>query len=138
LHSGIRKLIARATAAKWKPGAPGSPSDILKAETQLGITFPEDYRDYLAAGGLFQKNATPRGLWKLDEIVSLNRTMPIFRWFRGVVGIGNEGITVYGYDFRDTPILVSFALSASDWADVNEESKTFESWLQEALGFSEM
>lgn len=134
MHPGIRQLIARATAGKWRLGTPCTRGQILRAETQLRISFPEDYRDYLEAGGLAMKNTAPRGLWRLDELVSLNRTMPVFQWFRGIVGIGNEGFMVYGFDFRDSnPVVVSFGLSASDWADVTEEARSFEAWLSASL-----
>ncbi len=118
----------------WGPGAPVSPADLIKAESQLGVSFPEDYREFMMLGGLRSGNDAPRGLWPLADVVSLNGSMPVFRWYQGLVGIGNEGFMVYAFDFRSgPPKVVSLGLSSSNWSDVNLEAETFEAWLNQSL-----
>jgi hypothetical protein len=127
-------ILDRMKQAGWTPGPSASELQVADIEIELGVTFPPDYREFLmAAGGKPPKGAW-RGLWHIDDLISLNTNLPLFRWFGGLVGFGNEGFTVYAFDFRRTsPSVVSLGLSSSDWADAVPEADSFEEWLEETL-----
>ena len=115
-------------------GAPASEGEISASEHDLGIRFPPDYRTFLQAAGGKSKQKLWRGLWPVADLVSLNRTMPLFQWFGGLIGIGNEGFIVYALDFRNVfPVPVTVGLSSSDWEDVTPLADSFAEWLEETL-----
>jgi hypothetical protein len=126
----IERLLREAARKGWRSGVETSPAEIQRVEQELNVAFPEDYREFVRQGGL----EGFRGLWGPGDLVSLNRSMPVFKWFGGLVGIGNEGFNVYAYDFRSNPpIVVAVGWSSSDWADVTREADTFAQWLRESL-----
>lgn len=134
-HEGIRTYLQSLIGKSWRFGPAVTPGEILKAETMLGVSFPEDYREFLQMGGLRQGGEAFRGMWQVKDMVSLNQSMPVFKRFKGIVGIGNEGFMVYAFDFRySPPPVVSLGLSSSDWADITVEAATFEKWLRDSLG----
>jgi hypothetical protein len=118
-------------AVGWRPGEAVQELRVGAVEADLGIEFPADYRAFLLETGA----ARWRGLWGVDEIVSLNRTMPVFRAFRGIVGIGSEGFFVVAFDFRGPglPPLISVGLSSSDPDDIQKEADSFLEWLETTL-----
>jgi hypothetical protein len=132
--SGIEDLLLRVARAAGGETAGASGEAIDAAEAAFGVPFPEAYRRFLEVAGAPSKSAPWRGLWRVDELVSLNRSLPVFRWFGGLVGIGNEGFIVTALDYRGggDPPIVSVGLSSSDPADVTLLAETFEEWL--ALG----
>jgi len=122
-------------SAGWKPGEAAREIAISAAEIDLGVTLPSDYRAFLTEAGGSIAGDRWRGLWTVAEVVSLNRHMPVFRWFKGLVGIGNEGFLVYAIDFREPgpPPVVSVGLSSSDPEDIQREANSFLEWLEETL-----
>lgn len=127
--------LDRLRAAGWRAGRPLDPTRIEMAELELGLRLPEEYRDFLLAEGVDPPAPTWRGLWCVDQLISLNRHFPVFRWFGGLVGIGNEGFLVLALDFRrpDLTPVVSLGLSSSDWRDVDREGASFVEWLESTL-----
>ncbi|MGH7152082.1 MAG: SMI1/KNR4 family protein, partial [Planctomycetota bacterium] len=109
---------------------------IAAAEAELGVPFPAAYRRFLLLAGGANRAPAWRGLWRIDELVSLNRSLPVFRGFGGLLGVGNEGFLVYALDYRagaEDPPLVSVGLSSSDPSDVSRLAERFEDWLEETL-----
>ncbi|HET6202441.1 MAG TPA: SMI1/KNR4 family protein [Planctomycetota bacterium] len=113
-----------------------SEAAVEAAEGELGVPFPASYRRFLLLAGGASRAPGWRGLWRVDELVSLNRSLPLFQWFGGLVGVGNEGFLVYALDYRaegEEPPLVTLGLSSSDPADVTALAERFEDWLRETL-----
>lgn len=120
-------------AIGWRPGQAVRELRVGAIEIELGVSLPADYRVFLlemGGGGMRW-----RGLWDVEEIVPMNRSMPVFRWFRGIVGIGNEGFMVYALDYRrpGPPPVVTVGLSSSDPDDVQKEADSFLEWLEGTL-----
>jgi hypothetical protein len=131
----IHDLIKQMTELGWLPGSGATESDIVIAEMELNVMFPEDYKHFLMRTGGSPAKVPWKGLWTLNELVSLNKTMPIFKWFGGLVGIGNESFIVYAFDYRNgkRPGVVSLGLSSSDWNDVLLEAGSFTDWLKATI-----
>lgn len=113
-----------------------SEEEVAAAEAELGVPFPAGYRRFLLLAGGTSRSPAWRGLWRIDEIVSLNRSLPVFQWFGGLLGVGNEGFLVYALDYRaggEAPPLVSVGLSSSDPSDVSILAPRFEDWLEGTL-----
>ena len=133
--SGIEELLRRLLAAIGAGVRGASEAEIAAVERDLGVPLPADHRRFLLAAGGTSAAPAWRGLWRVDELVSLNANLPLFRWFGGLVGIGNEGFVVYALDYRrgPDPALVSVGLSSSDWTDVSPLAPTFAEWLEGTL-----
>ncbi len=131
----IKELIKEMMQCGWRPGTCATEEEIWEIERALNVTLPDDYRKFLLETAGTPAKKPWKGLWSVKEIPSLNKTMPLFRWFRGLVGIGNEGFIVYAYDYkhRPSPQIVSLGLSSSDWNDVTIEGKTFTEWLKATI-----
>ncbi|MBI2192499.1 MAG: SMI1/KNR4 family protein [Planctomycetes bacterium] len=131
----IHELVERLTRTGWKAGPAASVEEVDWAELELGVSFPSDYREFLLAVGGRSSLEPWRGLFRIDELVSLNQSMPVFQSFQGMIGVGNEGFVVYALDYsrRVPPLLVSFGLSSSDWSDVQVEADHFAEWLERTL-----
>lgn len=108
---------------------------VAEAEKAVRVRFPPDYRAFLLEAGGGAGGPGWRGLWRVGEIASLNRHLPVFQWFGGVIGIGNEGFTVTALDYRrgGPPIVVSLGLSSSDEGDVTPEARSFEEWVRDSM-----
>lgn len=117
----------------WRPGEAVRELRVRTIEVELGVSLPADYRIFLVETG--GAGSGWRGLWGVQEIVPMNRSMAVFRWFRGIVGIGNEGFVVYALDYRSPgpPPVVSVGLSSSDPEDVQREADSFLEWLEGTL-----
>jgi len=134
--TNISEILDRLKRIGWKPGCPSSAREINAAEHALRVRFPDDYRAFLLATGGKSKSDPWCGLFRLEELVSLNQALPVFQWFGGLIGVGNEGFLVYALDYRNDPLeppLVSLGLSSSDWADVQVEANSFGEWLESTL-----
>jgi hypothetical protein len=133
--SPIQTLLDRLRAAGWVAPPPAPEETVGEVEDSIGVPFPPDYRAFLLAAGGDPRESAWRGLWSLEQVRSLNRSMPIFQWFGGLVGIGNEGFVVYALDYRGegSPPVVSLGLSASDPAEIEIEAASFSDWLEGTL-----
>ncbi len=132
----IERALARLEAARWRPEGPSTPASVAAAEEALGVIFPADYRTFLLATGRPSQGPPWFGLWRVDELVNLNRHLPVFRWYPGLVGIANcGGFLVFALDYRErsVPHVVSVGLSSSEQADVVSEGDTFVEWLERTL-----
>ncbi len=128
----IESVLGRMKAAGWKPGSPVMLAEVDAAEMRLGFMFPSAYREYLVAAGRANgPSSSWRGLWDLDQLVSLNQSLPLFQWFGGLVGIGNEGFMVVALNFREARCpVVTLGMSSSIWEEINQEADCFEEWLE--------
>lgn len=132
--SQIAGILQRMKRAGWKPGVPITRAEIDAAELHIGFMLPPAYREFLLAAG---RTEAPfwRGLWNLQEMVSLNRSLPVFRSFDGLVGIANEGFTVLALNYRTPePAVVMLGMSSGDWGEVVTEAASFEEWLEGTVG----
>ncbi|MBI5367901.1 MAG: SMI1/KNR4 family protein [Planctomycetes bacterium] len=131
----LAALFRRLAAAGWKPGPPVAREQVEAIEQSFRVPFPPDYMQYLIAAGRSTGGVAWRGLWHADELLGLNRTLPPFRWFGGLLGIGNEGFIVYALDYRAglPPAIVSVGLSASTPDEINPEASGFSDWLDQCL-----
>lgn len=131
----IPTLLQRMRAAGWGPGAGAPETEVLAAEAGLGLAFPPDYRRFLREAGGLPPPRPWRGLFSLPELLSLNRALPVFRWYPGLLGIGNEGFLVLALDYRggEPPSVATVGLSSSDPSDVIREAATFSEWLEGTL-----
>ncbi len=132
----IEALLERLLRAAGAGALGANEEEVAAAEAELGVPFPAAYRRFLLLAGGASRAPAWRGLWRVDELVSLNRSLPVFRWFGGLLGIGNEGFLVYALDYRagaEEPPLVSVGLSSSDPSDVAPVAERFADWLGETL-----
>ncbi len=130
----IRDFVDRMRRAGWKPGPVVTLAEVDAAEMHLGVMLPPAYREFLVAAGRTPAETSWRGLWNVDDLISLNRSLPVFQWFGGLIGIANEGFTVHAMNYREPHVpVVMFGMSSSDWAEVSCVAASFEEWLEESL-----
>lgn len=131
----IEELVRRMILAGQLTGAPAEEADISAAEKALGVHFPHDYRTFLSAAGGKSPEKLWRSLWNVGDLVSLNRELPLFKWFPGIIGIGNEGFFVTAFDYRrgGPPWVVSLGLSISEESEIDKQADSFAEWLESTL-----
>lgn len=131
----IDSIVKKMVSTGWQPGEMAREEEISIAEIELNVIFPEEYKKFLLLTGGTRAKKPWKGLWSVEELIGLNKTMPIFEWFRPLVGIGNEGFIVYALDYRDaiSQKIVSVGLSSSDWNDITVEAETFTQWLKATI-----
>ncbi|MDP6117403.1 MAG: SMI1/KNR4 family protein [Planctomycetota bacterium] len=131
----IHALIEKLDKAGLKRTVPCSDEELDAAARALKVPFPPDYRHFMKEVGGPSKGKPWHGLFRIDELVSLNHHMAIFQWFGGLIGFANTGFMVFAFDFRHgiNPPVVSFGLSTSEWEDVQIEAPTFTDWLERTL-----
>jgi hypothetical protein len=131
----MRVLVAEMRSRGASLGTRCAEPALRALESQLRVPLPPDYCAFLLEAGGATSRGLWRGLWKIDEIAGLNRSLPVFRWFGGLIGIGNEGFSLYAFDYRRGPLpsVVSLGLSSSDWSDVTQEARMFEEWVRGSL-----
>ena len=131
----MRILVAEMRSKGASLGVKCAEPAVRALEAQLRVPLPQDYRAFLMEAGGATPRGIWRGLWKIDEIASLNRVLPVFQWFGGLIGFGNEGFLVYAFDYRRGPLpsVVMLGLSSSDLDDVTQEAQTFEEWVRGSL-----
>lgn len=130
----VEGLIKRMAGTGWESRSGASLPDVEALERSLGVLLPADYRHFLLqAGG--PKAPSWRGLWRVHEVVSLNQHLPVFQWYRGLIGFGNEGFAVYAFDYRNgaQPTVATLGLSSSEPEDVQTEAESFAEWLERTL-----
>jgi hypothetical protein len=130
----MQQLIGRLQSSGLRAQSQASLQDVDGLEQRLGVMLPADYREFLLqAGG--PTAPTWRGLWRVHEVASLNQHLPVFQWYPGVIGFGNEGFVVYAFDYRrgPRPVVATLGLSSSEPEDVQTEADTFSEWLERTL-----
>jgi hypothetical protein len=134
--SSIEDLLKRMHQKGWKPGGPALEAGIAQIEKDFDITFPADYRTYLAVAGGGETTAPQAytGLLPVNLLALFNRRYR-YPWnFPGLFAIGNDGFLVYVLDYRGgTPVVASIGMSSSVWDDVVTETDTFTEWLERRI-----
>ena len=124
----MRRMLAKG----FRAGSPATEIQVRNLERQVG-PLPLDYRSFLLTFGGGEANAPEawRGLWRLDDLWSLNQHYHVPQNFPGLLAIGNQAFMVYALDLNnpDQAPLVSLGLSSSVWDDVLKEADTFTEWL---------
>ena len=110
---------------------------IKKIETELGVTFPNDYIEFLSysngAEGSIGENYLI--LWSIEDIIELNEAYGVNEFVKGLVLFGTDGgETAYAFDTRtnDTQI-VAVPFIGMDLEEVKTCSNTFNGFLQYLL-----
>jgi hypothetical protein len=129
-------LLQRMAQRGWKHGGPATEESIARIEKEFDVTFPADYRVYLAAAGGGETTAPSSytGLLPVKILGLFNRSYRIPWNFPGLFAIGNDGFLVYVFDYRGgAPVVASIGMSSSVWEDVVTETDTFAEWLERRI-----
>jgi len=133
----IDGVLERMIENGFKAGLPASEIQVRRLERELGASLPEDYRSFLLSCGGGEPGAFEawRGLWRLADLMSMNRVYHVQETFPGLLAIGNQAYMVYALDLREPGAapLVSLGLSSSLWDDVLREADSFTEWMDERV-----
>jgi hypothetical protein len=133
----IDGVLERMIGNGFKAGLPASEIQVRRLEKEAGARLPEDYRSFLLSCGGGEPGALEawRGLWRLGDIMSMNRGYRVQENFPGLLAIGNQAYMVYALDLREPgeAPLVSLGLSSSLWEDVLREADSFTEWMDERV-----
>jgi hypothetical protein len=128
----IDDVMRRMVAKGFRPGLPASELQVRTLEKQTG-PLPADYRSFLLTFGGGQQGVPEawRGLWRIEDLWTLNLRYPVPVNFPGLLAIGNQAFMLYALDLRDPdrPAVVSLGFSSSVWDDVLVEADSFSEWL---------
>ena len=90
----------------WDPN-PGADADAIRtAEASIGLTFPEDYKQFLARtnGGVGNVGPNYLSLYRVEELKQLNDGYEGSRYVPSVLLIGSDGGgEAYVFDLRKSP-----------------------------------
>lgn len=116
----------------FRPGSSATEIQVRALERHTG-PLPADYRAFLLTFGGGERGAFEawRGLWRMEDLWTLNERYRLPANFPGLLAIGNQAFMLYALDLNDpdrTP-LVSLGLSSSLWEDVLIEADSFVEWL---------
>ena len=130
--NSIDAVMQRMLEKGFRPGSPATEVHIRTLERRTG-PLPEDYRAFLLAFGGGEPGAPEawRGLWRLEDLWTLNQRYRVPDNFPGLLAIGNQAFMLYALDLNDPDLtpLVSLGLSSSLWEDVLKEADSFAEWL---------
>ena len=131
---GMNELTKR-IQSRWDRKSPATEEQIRRAETQLGVSFPDDYREFLAwsngGGGIYGEHYV--ALWAVEEVPTLNGDYQIGKYLPNVIGIGsNRGGDCYALDYRsdtESPPLVQVPFGDLAPESVTILGRRLASWL---------
>lgn len=107
---------------------------VRKVESELGVTFPSDYIEFISfsngAEGSIGENYLI--LWSIDEIIELNDAYGVNDFAKGLVLFGSDGgDKAYAFDTRTNELnIVTVPFIGMDLEEVNTCSNTFNAFLQ--------
>jgi hypothetical protein len=110
---------------------------IKKVETELGITFPKDYFEFISnsngAEGSLGENYLI--LWSIEDIIQLNEAYGVNDFSKGLVLFGSDGgDTAFAFDARTNEThIVTVPFIGMDLEEVTTCSNTFNGFLQYLL-----
>ena len=132
----IETVMNRMISQGFRAGTPASELQVRSLERQSG-PLPDDYRSFLLTfgGGEPESPQAWRGLWRIENVWSLNASYKLPRTFPGLLAIGNQAFMMYALDLNDPARapLVSLGLSSSLWEDVIKEAESFAEWMDELV-----
>ncbi len=128
----IDDVMRRMVEKGFRPGSSATETQVRSLERHTG-PLPPDYRAFLLTFGGGERDAPEawRGLWRHEDLWSLNQSYHVPENFPGLLAIGNQAFMLYALDLNDPdqPPLVSLGLSSSLWEDVLKEAESFAEWL---------
>lgn len=110
-------------------------AELIDVERELGVTFPVDYRTFAVANEGVDRDfgGSWLMLYRLDQLVDLNRAYDRSQSHPGLVFIGSDGGGEgVGFDFRQTPpsvVLVNWV--SSGWTDALVQGPSFEDFMEQ-------
>jgi SMI1/KNR4 family protein SUKH-1 len=107
----VKKHLFERIAPYWfsKPGA--IDSDIQQAESDLHLTLPLDYKQFLlwSNGGEGYIGSKYFSFWAIQELKELNASYRINHYLPEILGIGTDGGgECFALDFRSNPSAPAF------------------------------
>ena len=128
----IDDVMQRMVRKGFRPGSSATEVQVRTLEKRTG-PLPEDYRAFLLTfgGGESGSPYAWKGLWRIEDLWTLNVRYRLPDNFPGLFAIGNQAFMLYALDLNnpDQPPLVSLGLSSSLWEDVLKEADSFAEWL---------
>lgn len=93
---------------KLNEGAPRKLID--EVEAQLYVTFPVDYRKFMAESNGGEGSVGTRSylvLWPLEDLIPLNEAYAVKEFAPGLILFGSDGgDTAYAFDARETALII--------------------------------
>lgn len=112
-------------AGSWHREPPATEAKLSQAESELGVVFPEDYREFLlwSNGGEAKVGDAYFSLWRVDDIKKRNMSASIAKYMSSLfLGIGtNGGDECYALDYSIDINFPKFAIVPL--GDLDHESK---------------
>src|SRR5688500_3062743 len=109
---------------------PATEAEIERAETQLGIRFPDAYRSFLrkSNGGEGFIGQRYLMLWHVHELADLNVQYRVSEFMPGLVVFGSSGGgNAFGFDTRSTRLsIVEVEFVGMRWEDAITRGNTFD------------
>ena len=129
---GIDDVMRRMVAKGFRAGVPATEIQVRSLERRTG-PLPADYRDFLLTFGGGESGAFEawRGLWRIEDLWTLNERYHLPHNFPGLLAIGNQAFMMYALNLHDPDRapLVSLGFSSSLWDDVLVEADSFAEWM---------
>jgi hypothetical protein len=116
---------------------PVEENKVRKVEIELGVTFPNDYIEFISfsngAEGSIGENYLI--LWSIDEIIELNEVYGVNDFAKGFVLFGSDGgDTAFAFDTRTKDLhIVTVPFIGMDIEEVKTCSNTFNGFFQYLL-----
>ncbi|MEH7246855.1 SMI1/KNR4 family protein [Neobacillus niacini] len=110
---------------------------VKEVETELGVTFPNDYLEFISysngAEGSIGENYLI--LWSIEDIIELNEAYGVNDFAKGLVLFGSDGgDTAFAFDTRKNETqIVSVPFIGMDLSEITTCSNTFNGFLQYLL-----
>ena len=107
----------------------GSIEDLRAAETELGVSFPDDYSAFIVSSGRVDRDfgGSWLMLYGVEELAPLNRSYDHSERYPGLVLFGSDGGGEgVGFDFRSNPpriVLVNYV--SAGWHEAIVQADTF-------------
>ncbi len=127
-----KRLMVNTYGLELNP--PVEEKKVRKVESELGVTFPSDYIEFISfsngAEGSIGENYLI--LWSIDEIIELNDAYGVNDFAKGLVLFGSDGgDKAYAFDTRTNELnIVTVPFIGMDLEEVNTCSNTFNAFLQ--------
>ncbi len=109
--------------------------ELIDVERELGVTFPVDYGTFVVGDEGVDRDfgGSWLMLYRLDQLVDLNRAYDRSQSHPGLVFIGSDGGGEgVGFDFRTTPppiVLVNFV--SSGWTEALIQAPSFDDFMEQ-------
>jgi hypothetical protein len=113
---------------------------VKKVESVLGVTFPDDYVEFITytngAEGSIGENYLV--LWVIDEIVELNEGYSVNEFAKGLVLFGSDGgDTAFAFDTRTNEMrIVTVPFIGMGLDEITTISNTFNGFLEYLLNIN--